>query len=302
MKLLRTVTASLLALSMSFAAVSAELKQGMVVVHAEEPDPELLREYAEIIVSQVNDLRMAYTDPANPSKQIPELAILPVMCDYAQVRAKELPLNFDHKRPLYDENGELIMSNIALDKDGNLAKNDDGSWVPKNCFTVIKEDGFWYGQAAENIAAGNVNPVPTFEQWLNSKDHRANMLGENFTHIGIGYYYVPDSQYKYYWSMFLVSVWSDDNPKVYEDQFYPPRVLGDVDGSHVIDATDASKILQYSCEKNAGLPARVSTGFLEAADVNGDGIVNSIDASIILSYTAAAGSDPDATLEDFIWG
>ena len=38
----------------------------------------------------------------------------------------------------------------------------------------------------ENIAAGNSGAQATFNQWLNSPPHNANMLGANFTVIGIG--------------------------------------------------------------------------------------------------------------------
>jgi uncharacterized protein YkwD len=39
---------------------------------------------------------------------------------------------------------------------------------------------------AENIAAGNSGAAGTFNQWLNSPGHNANMLGSAFTVIGIG--------------------------------------------------------------------------------------------------------------------
>ena len=39
---------------------------------------------------------------------------------------------------------------------------------------------------AENIAAGNSGAAGTFNQWLNSPGHNANMLGSNFTQLGIG--------------------------------------------------------------------------------------------------------------------
>ena len=39
---------------------------------------------------------------------------------------------------------------------------------------------------AENIAAGNSGAAGTFDQWVNSPGHNANMLGANFTVIGIG--------------------------------------------------------------------------------------------------------------------
>ncbi len=39
---------------------------------------------------------------------------------------------------------------------------------------------------AENIAAGNSGAAGTFEQWRTSPGHNQNMLGSNFTMIGIG--------------------------------------------------------------------------------------------------------------------
>ena len=40
--------------------------------------------------------------------------------------------------------------------------------------------------SGENIAAGNAGAAGTFEQWRTSPGHNANMLGANFTQIGIG--------------------------------------------------------------------------------------------------------------------
>lgn len=286
MKLMRMLTAGLLAMSMSVAAVSAEMKQSTIVVHAENPDPAILKDYAEIIINHVNDARRA--------EQLSELQMLPVMCDFAQIRAGDLPLWFDHARPGVDENGNKIEANWTVDQDGNP--------VQKSCFTVIKEAGFWYNRAAENIAAGNVLPVPTFEQWMNSSSHRKNIMGEDFTHIGIGYYYAPGTTYTYYWSMFLVSVREPDgSPTVFEDQYIPPREPGDADGSHTIDLVDVTKILQFASQHEAGLPDGVTDSFIQAADVNADGRVDGRDASILLNYIAGIGADPDANIADFAW-
>lgn len=40
--------------------------------------------------------------------------------------------------------------------------------------------------AAENIADGNVTAAEVVTLWMNSPDHRANLLGSHYTHIGIG--------------------------------------------------------------------------------------------------------------------
>lgn len=52
----------------------------------------------------------------------------------------------------------------------------------------------------ENLAAGNSGAAGTFEQWLNSPSHRATMLGGQFTAVGIGVAYDPDSRYGWYWT------------------------------------------------------------------------------------------------------
>ncbi len=52
---------------------------------------------------------------------------------------------------------------------------------------------------AENIAAGNSGAQGTFTQWQNSPGHNANMLGANFTQIGIGRA-TGGGQYGTYWT------------------------------------------------------------------------------------------------------
>jgi len=43
-----------------------------------------------------------------------------------------------------------------------------------------------YQTASENIAANYMDAPAVVEGWLNSKDHRENLLNEDYTHIGIG--------------------------------------------------------------------------------------------------------------------
>lgn len=76
----------------------------------------------------------------------------------AQIRATELRALFAHARP-------------------------DGS----SCFTVLEEVGLPYMTAGENIAMGYPSPERVMEGWMNSPGHRANILNEYFTAIGIGY-------------------------------------------------------------------------------------------------------------------
>lgn len=48
--------------------------------------------------------------------------------------------------------------------------------------------GIRYGWAAENIAMRYPSPQAVVEGWMNSPGHRANILNEHLTTLGVGYY------------------------------------------------------------------------------------------------------------------
>jgi len=60
----------------------------------------------------------------------------------------------------------------------------------------------------ENIAAGNEAALATFQQWINSPGHKANILNRNFQVIGIARVYNPDSLYRAYWVTDFGSRWT----------------------------------------------------------------------------------------------
>lgn len=51
----------------------------------------------------------------------------------------------------------------------------------------------------ENLAAGTAAPDEVLAAWLNSPDHRANLLSPNVNDIGVGHVYQPGSPYVNYW-------------------------------------------------------------------------------------------------------
>ena len=87
----------------------------------------------------------------------------------AQTRAKELVTLYSHKRP----NGE---SGLTLIK-GNLYKG-------------------------ENIAMGQKTCAAVMSAWFNSASHKANMLGKNYTKVGVAGYEVNGT---IYWVMVFSS-------------------------------------------------------------------------------------------------
>ena len=76
----------------------------------------------------------------------------------AQTRVGELKSSFSHSRP-------------------------DG----RSCFTALTEAGASYRGAGENIAYGQTSPQAVMNAWMNSSGHRANILSNKYTTIGVGY-------------------------------------------------------------------------------------------------------------------
>ncbi len=106
--------------------------------------------YAKQVVRLVNQERA--------KAGLPALTLDATASKAAQVRAKEIRTSFSHTRP-----------------NGN------------SCFTALKEAGVSYRTAGENIAAGQRTPEQVVAAWMHSEGHRKNILGSQYTAIGVGY-------------------------------------------------------------------------------------------------------------------
>lgn len=93
----------------------------------------------------------------------------------AVTRAKEIAIYFNHTRP-------------------------DGS----SCMTVSQD------MAGENIAAGYGSPKAVMDGWMSSPGHRANILREDFTDIGIGCVYYNGV---WYWAQSFGRTTGNDKTK-----------------------------------------------------------------------------------------
>lgn len=58
------------------------------------------------------------------------------------------------------------------------------------------------GRSGENLNAGGfaVSPETTVSGWMNSLEHKANILDPNFKYLSVGFVFDPNSPYKTYWS------------------------------------------------------------------------------------------------------
>ena len=59
--------------------------------------------------------------------------------------------------------------------------------------------------AVENISAGYHTLAEAFSGWRDSPPHRANMLANNVTKLGIAASYAPNTKYKVFWTLILAS-------------------------------------------------------------------------------------------------
>ncbi len=133
--------------------------------------PPVNYDYEQAVVEQTNAIRMQNGLP--PLKRVQQLD------ESARYHAADMSINdyFDHDtyhRP-----------------DGNLTLVCD-TW---NRIETYYKD--WQA-LAENIAAGQRTPESAMEGWMNSPEHKHNILSSSYREIGVGFYEGP-GEYRYYW-------------------------------------------------------------------------------------------------------
>jgi uncharacterized protein YkwD len=67
-------------------------------------------------------------------------------------------------------------------------------------FTRMAAFGFSSTYMGENIAAGSETGLDTYNQWVNSAPHLANMIDADYTWVGVGRAYSASSEYGWYWT------------------------------------------------------------------------------------------------------
>ncbi|MBQ3409867.1 CAP domain-containing protein, partial [Candidatus Saccharibacteria bacterium] len=82
----------------------------------------------------------------------------------------------------------------------------------KTAYAHTRPDGSaWYtvcpipssgGKSGENLAAGSaaVSPETVVQMWMNSEEHKKNILDPEFTKLSVGFSFDPNTKYKTYWS------------------------------------------------------------------------------------------------------
>ncbi|OWZ14730.1 SCP-like extracellular protein [Phytophthora megakarya] len=71
----------------------------------------------------------------------------------------------------------------------------DGSTMSQR----ITEAGYKWSAVGENVAAGQVDVQAVMDAWMESPEHRENILGE-YAMLGATYAFKEDTEYKHYWT------------------------------------------------------------------------------------------------------
>ncbi|MBP1737121.1 MAG: SCP-like extracellular [Oscillospiraceae bacterium] len=114
--------------------------------------------YIQAVVNLVNEARA--------EEGLPALTLDSTITSAAMTRASEIRTSFSHTRP-------------------------DGT----SCFTALDDAGVSYRASGENIAYGQSTPSEVVTAWLNSSEHRANIMSTSFTRIGVGYTFSNGTAY-----------------------------------------------------------------------------------------------------------
>jgi uncharacterized protein YkwD len=95
---------------------------------------------------------------------------------------------------LAEQQSQVMASRNKLDHDvqAPLAKRLNASGYPATL-------------AVENVSAGYHTLAEAFSGWRDSPPHRANMLKNGVTKLGIAASYAPNTKYKVFWTLILAS-------------------------------------------------------------------------------------------------
>lgn len=233
---------------LSVPVILATMTPAMANASYEEPSYDEYAEMIDEVAELVNEARVEHG--------LKPLYVVPYLNEVAEIRATECTIQFAHSR-----------------KDGS------------SFATAIDQEIVPYSFTSENIAAGSSTAAETFNQWRNSSGHWAAILNPDITHMGIGFSYDEDAEYKWYWQQTFVAT-----DKEFGDQYLPtenevvPTCIGDVNGDGVVDSFDYLVVADYVYKKNTDYPVYLNAAQLEAADCFRDGIITKADTKVMVRY------------------
>jgi uncharacterized protein YkwD len=142
----------------------------------------------------VPDQPTMYLSMANGGAKLDPVAAASMISLYRQNNSLGAVAVDPELMKLAEQQSQAMASRNKLDHDvkAPLAKRLNASGYPA---TV----------AVENVSAGYHTMAEAFSGWRDSPPHRANMLKNGVTKLGIAATYAPNTKYKVFWTLILAS-------------------------------------------------------------------------------------------------
>jgi hypothetical protein len=141
-----------------------------------------------------NEQPSMYVSMANPGARLDAPAAASMISLYRQNNGFGGVVVDPELMRLAEQQSQTMASQNKLDHDvkAPLAKRLNASGYPATL-------------AVENVSAGYHTLAEAFSGWRDSPPHRANMLKNGVTKLGIAASYAPNTKYKVFWTLILAS-------------------------------------------------------------------------------------------------
>ena len=135
-----------------------------------------------------------YADMATPGSKLDPVAAATMISQYRQNNGLGGVVVDAELVKLAETQSQVMASQNKLDHDvkAPLARRLNASGYPANL-------------AVENVSAGYHTLAEAFSGWRDSPPHKANMLKNGVTKLGIAASYAPNTKYKVFWTLILAS-------------------------------------------------------------------------------------------------
>jgi uncharacterized protein YkwD len=135
-----------------------------------------------------------YTDMSKPGATLDPLAAANMISLYRQNNGLGAVVVDPELTRLAQQQSQAMAARNKMDHDvkGPLEKRLGASGYPATL-------------AVENVSAGYHTLAEAFSGWRDSPPHKANMLKNGVTKLGIAAAYAPNTKYKVFWTLILAS-------------------------------------------------------------------------------------------------
>jgi len=135
-----------------------------------------------------------YADMASAGARLDPVAAATMISQYRQNNGLGAVVVDPDLMKLAEQQSQVMASRNKLDHD-----------VKAPLAQRLNASGYPATQAVENVSAGYHTLAEAFSGWRDSPPHRANMLKNGVTKLGIAASYAANTKYKVFWTLILAS-------------------------------------------------------------------------------------------------